>query len=106
VALSTDDEGVSRIDITGEYVRAALDYHLNYMDLKQLARTGLEHSFLAGGSLWTVPDAFSAPAAPCQAQPLGQEKPTARCKAFLDGSEKAAAQWELEHRFRTFEAKW
>ncbi len=28
VALSTDDEGVSRIDITHEYVRAALDYHL------------------------------------------------------------------------------
>ena len=26
VALSTDDEGVSRIDLTHEYVRAALDY--------------------------------------------------------------------------------
>jgi adenosine deaminase len=30
VALSTDDEGVSRIEITGEYVRAALDYRLSY----------------------------------------------------------------------------
>ncbi len=37
VALSTDDEGVSRIDITREYTRAALDYHLTYADLKQLA---------------------------------------------------------------------
>jgi len=27
------------------------------------------------------------------------------CKAFLDGNEKAAAQWELERRFREFEAK-
>ncbi len=26
VALSTDDEGVSRIDLTHEYVRAAIDY--------------------------------------------------------------------------------
>jgi adenosine deaminase len=105
VALSTDDEGVSRIDITHEYVRAALDYHLSYLDLKQLARTGMEHNFLTGDSLWASPDVFTAPAAACVAQPLGAEKPTAACKAFLDGSEKAAAQWELERRFRVFEAK-
>ncbi len=106
VALSTDDEGVSRIDITHEYVRAALDYHLSYQDLKQLARTGMEHSFLPGESLWAAPDAFAIPAVPCKAQPLGAGQPTAACKAFLDGSEKAAAQWELEQRFRAFEAKW
>ena len=105
VALSTDDEGVSRIDITHEYVRSALDYHLTYTDLKQLARTGMEHSFLPGPSLWAAPDTFTSPAAPCKAQPLGSEKPTAACKAFLDGSEKAAAQWELERRFRAFEGK-
>jgi len=105
VALSTDDEGVSRIDITGEYVRAALDYHLSYADLKQLARTGMEHSFLPGESLWAAPDAFTTPAAACKAQPLGGDKPSAACKTFLDGSEKAAAQWELERRFRAFEAR-
>ncbi len=48
VALSTDDEGVSRIDLTHEYVRAALDYNLTYENLKQLARTGMEHDFLPG----------------------------------------------------------
>ena len=106
VALSTDDEGVSRIEITGEYVRAALDYHLSYQDLKQLARTGMEHAFLSGDSLWAAPDVFTAPAAACKGQPLGAEKPTAACKTFLDSSEKAAAQWELERRFRAFEAKW
>jgi adenosine deaminase len=105
VALSTDDEGVSRIDITTEYVRAALDYHLSYTDLKQLARTGLEHSFLSGASLWAAPDAFAAPAAACNAQPLGAEKPTIACKAFLDASEKASAQWELERRYLAFKAK-
>jgi len=41
-----------------------------------------------------------------QAQVLGSDKPTADCKTFLDGSEKAAAQWELERRFRVFEGKW
>jgi adenosine deaminase len=105
VALSTDDEGVSRIDITNEYVRAAMDYHLSYKDLKQLARTGMEHNFLPGASLWAAPDAFTATVDACKGQALGADKSTAGCKAFLDGSEKAAAQWELERRFRAFEAK-
>ena len=105
VALSTDDEGVSRIDITHEYVRAALDYRLTYGDLKQLARTGMEHDFLPGLSLWAAPDAFTTPAAPCKGQPLGSVKPAPPCRAFLDGSEKASAQWELERRFREFEAR-
>jgi len=105
VALSTDDEGVSRIDITHEYVRAATDYHLSYQDLKQLARTSLEHSFLPGASLWASADVFTAPAAACKGQPTGDDKPSSACKSFLDGNEKARAQWELERRFRAFEAK-
>src|SRR5439155_12041144 len=52
VALSTDDEGVSRIDITHEYTRAALDFSLSYLDLKAMVRTSLDHSFLPGASLW------------------------------------------------------
>ena len=55
VALSTDDEGVSRINLTHEYVRAAMTYPLSYSDLKQMVRTGLEHSFLPGDSLWDQP---------------------------------------------------
>jgi len=106
VALSTDDEGVSRIDITREYVRAALDYKLSYADLKHLARTGMEHNFLPGDSLWAERDAFTAANAACKGQPLGVDPPSAECKAFLLGSEKAAAQWELERRFKEFEAKW
>ena len=106
VALSTDDEGVSRIDITREYVRAALDYKLSYPDLKQLARTGMEHNFLPGDSLWAERDVFTVPNTACKGQPLGVDPPAAACKTFLSGSEKAAAQWELERRFRDFEAKW
>ena len=105
VALSTDDQGVSRIDITHEYVRAANDYHLTYAELKQLARTGMEHNFLPGESLWASPDVFSTAAAACKGQLLGGDKPSAKCMAFLAESEKAAAQWELERRFREFEAK-
>ncbi len=105
VALSTDDEGVSRIDITHEYVRAALDYQLSYADLKQLARTGMEHDFLPGASLWAAQDVFTAPAAACRGLAPGADKPSAACKAFLEGSQKAAAQWELERRFRLFEVQ-
>lgn len=105
VALSTDDEGVSRIDITHEYVRAALDYDLSYADLKQLARTGIEHSFLPGASLWAAPDSFTTPVAVCKGQTLGSEHTTTGCRTFVDGSQKASAQWELERRFRSFESQ-
>ena len=46
VVLSTDDAGVSRIDLTNEYFRAARDYPLGYRDLKTIARNSIEHSFL------------------------------------------------------------
>jgi adenosine deaminase len=106
VALSTDDEGVSRIDLTHEYVRAAGEYNLGYIDLKQMARTGMEHNFLPGKSLWARQDVFTAAVSECGGQPLGGEKPSSRCKSYLDANEKAAAQWELERRFRAFEARW
>jgi adenosine deaminase len=105
IALSTDDEGVSRIDLTNEYVRAVLTYNLKYRDLKQMVRTSLEHSFLPGKSLWHEPDSFARPAAECSRDPLGAAKPSASCAAFLKSSEKAQQQWELERRFRAWEAE-
>jgi adenosine deaminase len=106
VALSTDDEGVSRIDITNEYVRAASEYHLSYADIKTLARTGMEHNFLPGASLWAQWDVFTKSVSACAGDELGNQKPSSVCKSFLDGSQKAAAQWEQERRFKAFEAKW
>jgi adenosine deaminase len=105
VALSTDDEGVSRIDLTHEYERAALEYHLSYEDLKQLARTSMEHAFLSGDSLWAEPDDFNVPASACRGQALGGDRLSDECRAFLAKSEKAAAQWELERRFLAFESQ-
>jgi adenosine deaminase len=103
VALATDDEGVSRIDLTHEYVRAAQTYDLHYGDLKRIVRTSLEHSFLPGDSLWSAPDAFTRVVAACSRDSLGAEKPSAGCAAFLKSSEKAQQQWELEKRFHAFE---
>src|ERR1043165_3925443 len=47
VVLSTDDAGVSRIDLTNEYFRAARDYPLDYRALKSISRASIEHAFLA-----------------------------------------------------------
>ena len=47
VVLSTDDPGVSRIDLSNEYFRAARDYGIGYRALKAIARNALIHSFLA-----------------------------------------------------------
>lgn len=105
VALSTDDEGVSRIDLTHEYVRAVTDFGLGYAELKKSARTSLEHSFLPGASLWAAVDLFTVPVAACRGQLQGGRKPDPACTAFLRGSDKASAQWDLESRFRSFESQ-
>jgi adenosine deaminase len=103
-ALSTDDEGVSRIDLTNEYTRAAMEFNLSYLDLKRSARTSVEHSFLPGPSLWQQPDVFSKTVPACAGQPLGGANPTPNCLSFLQSSEKAAEQWQLEHRYDLFES--
>ena len=84
VALATDDEGVSRSDMTHEYLRAVQTYGLTYADLKRLARQSLEHSFLPGA---TLPAACTA----------------ATCAKLLDSSPRARVQWKLEQAFAEFE---
>jgi adenosine deaminase len=105
VALSTDDEGVSRIDLTHEYVRAAATYPLSYRDFKLMARTSIEYSFLPGTSLWqtSTPENLDLAVAPCRGQ-LGHDVPTGACATLVRSSEKAQEEWELEQRFHVFEA--
>ncbi len=104
VALSTDDEGVSRIDLTHEYVKAAEEQNLGYVDLKRSARTALEHSFIGGESLWAAPDDFALRTTACAAPITAASKPTPACGALLRRSPRAAMQWEQERRFAVFEA--
>jgi len=58
LVLSTDDAGVSRIDLTHEYFRAARDYRLGYRDLKELARNSLTYSFLGDKDKQAALDRF------------------------------------------------
>ncbi len=97
VALSTDDEGVSRSDLTAEFERAVLTYHLSYSDLKELVRNSLEYSFLAGKSYWK--DTGYSVAAPACVGGRG----SGACTTFLGGNEKARLEADLEDRFVAFE---
>jgi adenosine deaminase len=106
VALSTDDEGVNRSDMTHEYLRAVESYRLSYADLKRMARQSLEHSFLPGQSLWTETKLVFRMTPACVGDAVGVEKPTAGCEQFLAASERARMQWKLEGEFTKFEKKY
>jgi len=97
IALSTDDEGVSRIDLTHEYERAVTDFHFGYLDLKRSARTSVEHSFLPGADLWASPDVFTRMVPACS------DAESNDCANFVKTSEKAQQELELERRFHAFE---
>src|ERR1700751_4479299 len=100
VALATDDEGVSRSDMNNEYLRAVETYGLSYPQIKRMARQSLEHSFLAGESLWQGVFMFVTAGA---TQPALTRKISSRCQKFLNASEKAHVQWQLEEEFAKFE---
>ncbi len=105
VAISTDDEGVARSDMTHEYLRAVEGFRLSYTALKRMTRQSIEHSFLPGDSLWSETKGTFRPVAACASDTLGVEKPSAECAKFLAGSEHAREQWKLEAAFAEFEKK-
>jgi len=104
VALATDDQGVSRSSMAGEYQRAALDQHLTYRQIKTLARNSLEHAFVPGASLWTTVGTPIAACAATATMAVG-DTPNATCAAYLATSERATLQWDLESRFLAFESR-
>ncbi|HUD27676.1 MAG TPA: adenosine deaminase [Novosphingobium sp.] len=97
VALSTDDEGVLRSDMSNEYVRAVTQQGLGYADLKELTRASLEYAFVPGASLWRARRLGEA-VAPCAASLADRA-----CAAFLARNEKARLQARLETNLDAFE---
>lgn len=101
VALSTDDEGVLRTNLTEQFQLAVLNYHFSYLTLKQLARNSIHYSFLPGASLWQ--DAhYQHPVLPCKAS-LNTGQLSSSCHVFLTSNEKADSEWKLEQQFLKFE---
>ena len=101
VTLASDDEGISRIDLSNEYLRAAQTYDLGYLDLKKLARNSLEYSFIGGESLWQSSDFVTMINACVDDVPGGTL--SQGCNEFLQTSDRAREQWRLESEFAEFE---
>ncbi|HAF42187.1 MAG TPA: adenosine deaminase [Sphingobium sp.] len=96
-ALSSDDQGILRTDMTHEFMRAAREQGMRYADLKQMARASLQYAFIEGPGLWEPghPGTMVAPCALALSDP--------KCRVFAKSSPKAALQIELEDEFRKFE---
>lgn len=102
LALSTDDEGVSRSEMTLEYRKAVEEQGVDYLTLKGMARNSLEYAFVEGASLWEDYDHL-LPVEACRDGSGGLEGQ--RCRAFTAANEKARLQASLELDYRAFEAR-
>ena len=102
IALSTDDEGISRTNLTQEYMLAVNKFNLDYETLKTFARNSLTYSFLPGAALW-ADNQYKEVALECQHDQLGSKDISMACQTFLNKHEKANLQWDLEGRFNRFE---
>lgn len=105
VAPVTDNEGVSRTDLTEQYQQAVTTHDLGYADLKTMARAALQHAFLQGEDLWRGFADFRPGDACAREQPGAASPRSSRCKALLRSSRKARAQWDQEAGFRRFERR-
>lgn len=108
IALSTDDEGINRSNLTMEYTRAVISYNLNYTQLKNIVRNSIHFSFLPGKSLWqdhhyaNIDQACKHDLASLK-QKQSMRTLSSQCKKALDISEKATMEWQLEGKFAEFE---
>lgn len=103
VALSTDDAGISRTELSDDY-QAAVRNGATYDDLKTAARNGIAFGFLAGEGLWADPNVYRKPVAACVGQ-LGNAEPKGACADLVAKSDKAREQWRHERLLKAFEAK-
>lgn len=102
VNLNTDDEGVSRSNLTMEWVKAVRTQGFGYRDLKEMARNGLEYSFLTGSSLYLQGD-YGRLRPGFEGCRRPDWTPGAAAERVLGGSEKMQVQLRLERAFAEFE---
>ena len=108
VALATDDEGVSRSEISREFLKAAQEQGLGYLQLKGMARNSLQYAFIGGGSLWRNDERGNSlvPVTQCVVDVASRKLTTNSCRQYLATSEKARLQWRLEEDFNAFEQQY
>jgi hypothetical protein len=130
VVISTDDAGVSRSDLTNEYMRAVVENGLTYEDLKRISRFSAAFAFLGDKSIWdnpgktliqecanrkiegSVETSFSSTGWPhshiggftatTPVQTDGRSKECVKASGLMSDF-RARLEWELENRFEEFE---
>lgn len=105
VALATDDEGVSRSEISREFLKAAQDQGLGYLQLKAMARNSLQFSFIDGPSLWSDHEELRKfiPVDECIHDFATMKLNSSGCRHHIARGERTRLQWQLEQEFRNFE---
>lgn len=104
IVLASDDAGVLRTDLSEQFVIIASNYpQIKYQDFKKFVRNSIEYSFLQGRSIWSSKGDYSILIPECSSCRPGSKQINAKCKAFLNSSDKAAMQWKLEGDLAAFE---
>ncbi len=102
VALSTDDAGVSRSDISWEWRKAVEEQGIDYPTLKMMDRNSLEYAFVEGESLWRDYETLT-PVDACAPASGGLDG--ASCRAFTAVNTKARLEASLERDLKAFEER-
>ncbi len=103
LTISTDDEGVSRIDLTNEYYRLVRTYDVDYATLVSLSRNSLQYSFLPGAALFEDTHTGLKTDDCRHIADSKSVKFRDSCAKFLSSSPKASLQWKLEQNLSSFE---
>ena len=94
IAFSTDDQGILRVDMNDEIVRAFETQQLSYHVIKRAIRASMAATFLPGARIADLTACHKS---------LYDEKLYAACETALASSEHATAEWQLETALDAFE---
>jgi len=95
VVISSDNPGISKSNLSAEYLKALNEHKISLADLIQANRNSLTYSLLSGKSLWK--DSKKAiPVNDCQFFKSNQ------CIRFIANNPKAYQQWLLEENLDSY----
>jgi hypothetical protein len=102
VSLNTDDEAISRSNLTMEFVLAASRYDLRYAELLELVRNSLEYAFMPGEGLYLERD-YARLRPGFEGVRQADWDPTLEARAALQADLKLRLQVRLERQIVAFE---
>ena len=103
MAICTDDEGISRSNLTMEFVRAVQSFDLDYDDVVTLARNSIAYSFLPGISLFIDHD-YTKLRPEFDGLQKPEWQPNAAAAHLMESNPKLERQVKLERAFVEFKS--